>query len=199
MIILGAVATTLLLAAGDPPPKKLDIHIDKVGKPDTSVPTLETGKVPKADGLKGESKSPESPQLKQTDGEAVTHRGAIAVEKVVHATEFTSKGLDQIPKGRPISELSLYSLPAHVPPFKSCFTLNSPDGMSTPIVVSFRSPSGETLLASRGQVVFDGPGKMDFVIDWAGFDVRSVGDYRITVQLGVQKPLDFTLAIRMAK
>jgi hypothetical protein len=193
-----ALATAFSLSMGDTPPQKLDIKLDKVDTPTVSMPDLGTGGVPKAEGLKSDEAQPSGPQLKQTDGDTVVRRGAITIDKVVHANDFARRGTDQIPKGA-FAELNLYSVPAKIPPFKTCLTLNSPDGMTVPIVVMIRSPAGETLLASRGPVVFDGPGKMDFVIDWAGFEARMAGNYHLTVQLGVQKAQDFPLPLKIAK
>ena len=47
-------------------------------------------------------------------------------------------------------------------------------------------------------MVFDGPGKMDFVIDWSGFEARTQGDYKVAVQLGVQPPQEFPLSFKVA-
>lgn len=192
-----ALATVLGLALGAEPikPKPLDVKIEKIKAPELTVPDL--GGVPKAEGLKKEE-AEKAPEAKQTLPSEGVKRGPVAVEKVVHAQDFVARGVDRLPKGQ-ISEFRMYAVPAKILPFKTCLTLNSPDGVTKPVMVALRSPSGETLLANRGEVVFGGPGKLDFVIDWAAFEARYQGEYKVTVQIGLQPAQDFPLVIKVGK
>lgn len=188
-------ALSLWAAAGTPPKPKFDIKIEKP-KIDVEMPDL--GGVPKADGLTAGTESAQGPELKATGGGEIGRKGDVVIEKVVHAVNFAAHGNARVPRGA-ISEFNVYALPARIDPFKTRLTLSSPDGMTTPILVALRSPGGEALMSSRGEVVFEQPGRLDFVIDWSAFEARAPGDYKVTVQIGVQKSQDFVLPIKLAK